>query len=54
MRFLNQHSFSKLLEHELAFYVNGTVHQFKIKRAGFSAALELAMLSTLKIRLSDP
>ena len=41
MRFLNQHSFSKPLERELAFDVNGTVHQFKVKRAGFLLHLSL-------------
>lgn len=41
MCFLNQQSFSKPLEHELAFDVNGTFHQFKIKHAGFLLHLSL-------------
>lgn len=52
--FLNQHSFRKPLVHELAFAVNGTVHQFQNKACRFSAALELPVLSTLKIPLSYP
>lgn len=35
MPFLSRHLFSKTLEHELAFDVNSTFHQFKIQHAGF-------------------
>lgn len=35
MPFLSHHSFSKTLEHGLAFDVNSTFHQFKIQHAGF-------------------